>query len=280
MATSRPRSLILSFYGAFVRQLDGWIAVSHLLTLMAEINLDPQAVRSSMSRLKQIGWLAASRRNGAAGYALSSVARAALDAGDERIYGAQRAADLADGWAVVVFSVPEHRRADRHLLRSRLTWLGFGAPAPGVWIAPRRLLDPTRAMLESLGLAGYVDLFHATYTGFGDARSLVARCWDLDGLRAQYAEFIAVHRPVDRAWRQRAGSERDAFADYLAALDRWRGLPFLDPGLPAELLPPGWEGRTASELFARLRERLAGAALEHVRRVVEGPVARESSIHG
>ena len=40
-----------------------------------------------------------------------------------------------------------------------------------------------------------------------------------------------------------------AFADYVRVLTAWRRLPFLDPGLPPELLPADWHGTRAAELF-------------------------------
>ncbi len=55
-----------------------------------------------------------------------------------------------------------------------------------------------------------------------------------------------------------------AFADYVQALTSWRRLPYLDPGLPDAVLPKGWTGARAAELFLDLRERLAGPAEEFV----------------
>jgi phenylacetic acid degradation operon negative regulatory protein len=55
-----------------------------------------------------------------------------------------------------------------------------------------------------------------------------------------------------------------AFADYLHQLDRWRRIPFHDPGLPAAALPPDWPGSAAWALFSELSERLGPAAREHV----------------
>jgi len=49
-------------------------------------------------------------------------------------------------------------------------------------------------------------------------------------------------------------------------LTDWRRLPYLDPGLPAELLPPGWAGARAAGLFFTLQSRLAPAAAEHAAR--------------
>jgi phenylacetic acid degradation operon negative regulatory protein len=66
-------------------------------------------------------------------------------------------------------------------------------------------------------------------------------------------------------------SERAAFADYVRVLTAWRRLPFLDPGLPAELLPEQWPGLAAAEAFAVLRGRLAGPARAHVLAITGPP---------
>ena len=62
--------------------------------------------------------------------------------------------------------------------------------------------------------------------------------------------------------------DRAAFGDYVRALTDWRRLPYLDPGLPAELLPDGWAGVRAADVFFALRSRLAEPASAHVRRVL------------
>jgi phenylacetic acid degradation operon negative regulatory protein len=59
--------------------------------------------------------------------------------------------------------------------------------------------------------------------------------------------------------------------DYTSVLDRWRRFPYLDPGLPVELLPSGWEGRAAADLFFELRERLELPAVRHVERIATLP---------
>lgn len=265
MPPARQRSIVVDFYGAFARRLGGWVAVSHLITLLGDAGADAGAVRSSLSRLKRRGWLVPERRGTTAGYALSPQAVRDLAHGDERIYRTREPARLSDGWVLVSFSVPEQDRDKRHLLRSRLTRLGFGSGGPGLWIAPRRLLPATRELLEDLGLARYVCLFSAGYEGFGHVRTMVERAWDLPGLAAMYEDFLRTRRPDLARWRDPAGgTDREAFACYLSALSQWRRLPFLDPGLPSELLPAGWSGRRAAELFLELTSRLEGPALRHI----------------
>src|ERR1700761_1046309 len=110
----------MTFFGAFLRSLGGWIAVADLIALMSELGLDEQAVRSSVSRLKRRGGIASERRGGAAGYVLTPAGEAILRAGDARIFGSR---NPQPGWILVVFSIPEAQRALRHRLRAGLAGL-------------------------------------------------------------------------------------------------------------------------------------------------------------
>ena len=269
--SARPRALIVTTYGLYAREAGGWLSVASLIRLMAELGSDEPAVRSSISRLKQRGVLESRRQHGTAGYALSRHGQAILAEGDQRIFDRPRAR-LSDGWLLAVFSVPERERSRRHALRSRLAWLGFGTVSAGVWIAPGNLARETAEVLERHELAGYVDLFRADYLAFGDVAEQVGRWWDLDRLQGLYQSFLDDAEPVVARWdaavpARAAGAE--AFADYVRALTAWRRLPFLDPGLPAELLPAGWNGLHAAAAFAALRERLAGPARAHALSVIK-----------
>jgi phenylacetic acid degradation operon negative regulatory protein len=264
---AQPRQLIVTVYGLYSRDADGWMSVASLVSLLGDLGVDEPAVRSSISRLKRRGILVARRAGGAAGYELSGEGQAILREGDHRIFRRERAR-LGDGWLLAVFSVPEAERHQRHVLRSQLTHLGFGTAAPGVWIAPAYLHEATAEMLARLGLSGYADLFHADHLAFGDLAAKVRQWWDLDRTERLASEFVAAYEPVLQGWpgRRAASRPREAFADYIRVLTDWRRLPYLDPGLPAELLPPGWAGARAAEIFFTLRSRLAGAAGEHAAR--------------
>ena len=242
----------MTFFGAFLRRLGGWIAVADLIALMTQLDLDAQAVRSAVSRLKRRGVIASERRDGAAGYRLTEHGEAILRAGDARIYGRSR----ESGWLLVVFSIPEAQRALRHRLRSGLTALGLGTVAPAVWIAPAHLEEEVRRLVEELGVADRVDLFAADPL---DAE--LGRWWDLDALAAEYARYL------DEWSRQDGGG----FAEYIRHLDAWRRIPFHDPGLPASALPAG---DRAWRVFAELDARLAPAAWAEVQAVVATGAAR------
>ncbi|MGH3156193.1 MAG: PaaX family transcriptional regulator [Streptosporangiaceae bacterium] len=272
----RPRALIVTIFGLYARDTSGWLSVASLIRLMAGLGADEPAVRSSISRLKRRGLLDPRRMGGAAGYGLSAAGRQVLAEGDRRIFSRPRA-QLSDGWLLAVFSVPEAERNQRHALRSRLSGLGFGTVSAGVWIAPGHFADETSEVLERSGLTGYVALFRADYLAFGDVAAQLGRWWDLDRLQCMYHAFREAYGPLLERWAGgRGGSDAAAFATYIRALTDWRRLPFLDPGLPAELLPPRWQGAGAADLFGQLQAHLDRPARRHVHAVMAGETGQAS----
>ncbi len=258
--------LIITLFGLYARGEDNWLSVASVVQLMADLGVDGQAVRSSISRLKRRGVVLSDRRDGAAGYALAEPTLETLAEGDARIFERRRAR-TEDGWLVVVFSVPESEREKRHALRSSLTQLGFGTTAPGVWVAPGNLATETRRTLERRGLSEYVDIFSGHHFAFGDLRSKVRAWWDLDELADLYADFLRRHRSVLDAGVR---TPEQAFQTYVPMLTQWRRLPYSDPGLPLSLLPPGWNGVTAETLFEQLNTTLSAPAREHALAVIHG----------
>ncbi|KAA0941377.1 PaaX family transcriptional regulator [Streptomyces apricus] len=257
-----PRSLIVTFYGAYGRFAPGPVPVADLIRLLAAAGVDAPSVRSSVSRLKRRGLLLPARTEaGAAGYVLSPDARQLLDDGDRRVYAASPPRD--DAWVLAVFSVPESERQKRHVLRSRLAGLGFGTAAPGVWIAPARLHEETRHTLERLRLDPYVELFRAEHLGYAPTAEAVARWWDLAAIAKQHEAFLDRHARVLHAWEARTDTPpQEAYRDYLLALDSWRHLPYADPGLPPALLPQDWPGARSAAVFRALHERLRDAGAD------------------
>lgn len=248
-----PRALLLTVLGLYVRELGGWVSVGRLIDLMGCVNVEAQAVRTLVARLKKNGFLVSEKRDGAAGYALSEYGLSVLAEGDQRIFS--REEHQESDWVIAVFSVPESERERRHALRSRLSWLGFATIASGTWVAPAHAAEAAQLVLERDGLDRYVELFHADHLGFGDLRTLVGQWWDLKGIDARYGEFISAYEPLLSRWQRTPGPHErmEVFADYVRLLTSWRQLPYLDPGLPASLLPADWKSVAAAQLFARLQ---------------------------
>ncbi len=261
------RALILTVYASYARETGGWLSVAHLVRLMAGLDVDEEAVRAAVSRLKRRGMLEAQRIDGSPGYALTAAANEILALGDRRIFF-HPSTSVDTGWVLIVFSIPERQGGRPHVCRSLRKDLGFGTVTSGTWIAPAHVREEAVDAIKRQGLANFVRVFDGRYLGYSDLVHAVAQWWDLNALQSMYRTFIDVHRPVLARWLKGDGSGVDAFVDYVRTLTAWRRLPYLDPGLPRELLPAHWKGGAAATLFERLREVLAEPAARYVTNLV------------
>lgn len=263
----QSRTVLVSFLGAVVRRMGNWMPIAGTIELMGQFGLDAPSVRTAVFRLKKRGWLASETRSGSRGYALTPVALKALAAGDEIIWHARQPADLADGWCIVSFSVPESARGKRDQLRTHLASLGFGNVGAAMWIAPARMRAAADQAIAELGLTSYCAIFVGDYVGGRDLPGLLRESWDLVEIDRRYREFT--HRFEDEARQLGADGDRDpqrAFLSYLGVIDQWRKLPFRDPGLPPEILPADWSAPAAGALFEALVSALEPPALAHAAR--------------
>jgi len=93
-----------------------------------------------------------------------------------------------------------------------------------------------------------------------DLRPDPAGAWDLRTLAASYAAWPAVAERLVEDEPPHADEDEKAFAARFRLVHEWRKFLFDDPGLPAQLLPDGWPGVRAAELFTREAARLKPAA--------------------
>lgn len=265
-ASKRSRNVLVTFLGGFVRQFDNWMPIAGTIDLTGQLGLDDASVRTAVSRLKKRGWLDAESNHGVRGYRLTDEALEELAAGDEVIWHAREPARLEDGWCIVNFSVPESARTKRHLLRRHLSALGFGNVSSAVWIAPARMRDAAVKAITEVDLAEYCAIFAGDYVGGQDLVTLVEEAWDLGELERSYESFVADHAPMVAGGRLDRIDGEEAFVTYVGVLDRWRKLPYRDPGLPRVVLPGTWNGPAATALFEQLVGLLEKPALAHAAR--------------
>ncbi|MEU9888914.1 PaaX family transcriptional regulator C-terminal domain-containing protein [Sphaerisporangium sp. NPDC051011] len=266
------RTFLVSFLGAVVRRMGGWMPTAGAIDLMGQCGVDATSARTAIFRLKKRDWLVAQATGGMRGYALTELAARSLDAGDDVIWHARKPADLKAGWCIVHFSVPEAARARRHQLRAHLASLGFGNVGTAVWIAPARMLPAAESAIAELELERHSAVFVGDHVAGQDLGVLIQEGWDLESIDRRYHEFIA--RFSGLAEDRRGGDSsrpRQAFVTYMSVIDHWRKLPFRDPGLPREVLPPQWAGHEAVALFERIVERFEGRALAYAARYWEPP---------
>lgn len=280
-------SLLRTVVGLSVRDLGGRIAVADLVELLDAVGVPAAGARSAISRVKAKGLLVAEDVDGRPGYRLAPGADAMLARGDRRIFAYRQQAD-DDAWLLVSFSVPEDRRAARHQLRRHLAGIGCGTVADALWICPAHLADEVEQVLVHLGLRDAATLFvTGTPRTAGPFADAAARWWDLDRIAALHRAFLARHgdasgssAPDGARPGVAVASPRDAFARWVRAVDDWRPVPYVDPGLPPGALPADWPGRASVALFDELRAALADAATEYVRGQTAVPGAAAGTTRG
>ena len=241
------RSLLMTVLGEYVLPRDRPVWTSMLVESLGMLDIEEKSARQALARSAGEGWLVSERIGRRVRWSLTPPGRRLLTEGAERIYAFGRdARPWENRWLMLIVSVPEAKRDLRHRLRTRLTWAGFGSPVAGVWVSPDPSREPeAQKIVAELGLEAQAMSFTAEYGAIGDQESMVARSWDLSELTDRYEDFIDRFTGVSPSGAQavlRAQTE---------LVHEWRRFPFLDPQLPAELLPASWSGAKAAELFHR-----------------------------
>ncbi|QDQ98898.1 PaaX family transcriptional regulator [Tomitella fengzijianii] len=239
------RSLLLTVLGEFVypRGADVW--TSTLLESLGTLGVEEKSARQAIARASAEGLLESMRDGRRTRWSLTAAGAELLREGTARIYTFLADEHDWDGlWVLLSVAVPEAQRKLRHRLRTQLTWLGMGSPAPGLWVVPDAAkLDELESVLDGLGLRPSAFVWTGQWAEIGERQALIEAAWKLDEVGGKYREFTDVFVPDDGL------APADAFAAQVRLVQAWRRFPFLDPDLPARLLPDDWPGPDAARAF-------------------------------
>jgi phenylacetic acid degradation operon negative regulatory protein len=258
------RSLLLTILGEFVLPRAEAVWQETLVAALVSVGYSEQAARQALARSVRDGWLSTERLGRRARVSLSDRAAGFLATGASRIYSFGEPWDWDERWLVLVLRVPEARREVRHQLRTRLAWAGLGSLGGGVWLTPHVSREAELSAVIAEEPAAEATSFVASLGMLGRADDVVAAAWDLEAVREHYDAFIE-----DFAAIRPSGPEA-TFRMQTLLVHAWRKFPFLDPDLPAELLPAGWPRRRAYDLFSGRHERWRAAASEYFERLEAG----------
>jgi phenylacetic acid degradation operon negative regulatory protein len=219
-----------------------------LVAALVTLGHTEQTARQAVARSTRDGWLEGERLGRRTRMTVTSPTAKMLEEGGERIFGFGREIEWDQGWLVVVLRIPEARRQVRHQVRVRLARAGMGSLGGGVWIAPHGDREPlVTSALRAAGAEDEAISFRAGLGQLGRPEDLVG-AWDFDELAGEYDRFIG------RFGRLAPRGEAAVFDAQTELVHAWRRIAFLDPDLPAELLPSAWPRRRAYELFHRKHE--------------------------
>ncbi len=243
------RSLLLTVLGEYVLPHAGEVWQETLVAALCTLGYTEQAARQALSRSTRDGWLQTERRGRRSRVSLTEAGRELLATGAARIYSFGRPWEWDGRWLIVILRVPEHRRAVRHQLRSRLAWAGLGSLGGGVWLTPHveREAELTAAIAEEPDAEARS--FVAALGAMGDPQELIADAWDIATVRGQYQAFLGDFT------RLRPSTPEAWFRQQTLLVHAWRRFPFLDPDLPPSVLPGDWPRDRAHALFTERHRR-------------------------
>lgn len=262
----RSQSLVFTLFGDYIRHRGARIWIGSLIKLLALFDVSEQATRSTVSRMVRRDWLKIEREHNTSYYTLTPAAQKIIAEGAQRIFNFSLPEEKWNGcWQLVTYSIPEERRDARDCFRGELASLGYGMLTNAVWVSPRDHRARIRDSAGELKILPYVQIFSGDLDGFTSCRELIARCWNLDAINAEYTNFISQYELVFKDFSRRLDAnekmdDSEFFVRRFMLIHEYRRFPFRDPHLPVELLPPDWHGEQATALFQKYHQLLAAGA--------------------
>jgi phenylacetic acid degradation operon negative regulatory protein len=231
-------------FGECVLDQEVCVFSGSIIDAMARSGVSSHATRSTLTRMAGRDLLRRQRHGRRVYFGLTPRSDAILRDGRRRIWEQGAVNDRWDGtWTLLSFSLPESWQRQRHDLRSRLAWAGFGPLQGGLWIAPGTIA--AGEIVAELGLDAHARVFHARAGDGTDIAGMVGDAYDLAGLAARYELFLG-------RWEERPQAPADPLAAHLGLVAEWHDAIRRDPRLPVEHLPSGWPAVRAQQLFRSL----------------------------
>jgi phenylacetic acid degradation operon negative regulatory protein len=247
----RSKSLVMTVLGDAVAPHGGAVWLGSLIELVEPLTVTDRLTRTSVFRLAQEGWLAASREGRRSRYALEPEALPRLTRANRRIYCAP-GLDWDGRWTLLLAPNGTLDADLRAALRKEMQWEGFAMLSAGVLAHPAPDLGSVADILRRCKAEG--KLFACSVAELPGVasrplRELVDDGWDLSGVAASYRHFIDSFAPLLALLREGpAADPQTAFAVRTLLVHAYRRVQLHDPMLPLELLPAPWPGTEAYEL--------------------------------
>lgn len=260
----RPQSLMLTFLGDQVLGRDVCVYSGSVIDVFARAGVGEQATRSTLTRMVGRGLLRRQREGRRMYFGLTEHSEAVLRDGERRIWQTGAVNRQWDGtWTLLGFSLPESWQRQRHDLRSKLTWSGFGPLFSGLWIAPGEV--DVAELVAELGLSAHVKVFRAHADTGMDIGAMIEETWELPELAERYEQFVRRWQP----WETRVPEADEALAQRLLLQAEWLRVIRRDPRLPVKHLPDDWPAEQAEKTFRAVHERLTPLAQDASERLLD-----------
>jgi phenylacetic acid degradation operon negative regulatory protein len=236
----RAGAFIVTLYGDVVAPRGGQLWMGNIVETCAAANISESRVRTAVSRLVGSEQLEGERDGRRSFYQLTRKATHVFERAASQIYRTHDASPML-GWHLVVLP----QGPAREVVSARLAARGFGFPNTGLAILPNRGSPPPN-----------VDAIRFVADTHDDLTALAQRAWPLDDLNAKASFFVEKFSP----FLNQPVPPTEALVLRLMLVHVFREIALSDPDLPVELLPAGWQGQVARDVFAKLYISLSNSA--------------------
>ncbi len=238
----------------------GYIHAGSLFTAAEAAGFSTTKLRLAIKRMSDTGLLTSSGRGRKADIQLTG---AGLDQRRPDLfwtafaYRLDAGLHLWDGqWHLAAFEIPEQQRAARDALRNQIRELFGASLSSGLYLSPYAWEPWLITVAEAHDVSHRVTIVETAtlhHGGTSDRKDIAASLWPIHELDTDYQRFIDRWEPVVTAVPDdEAAAVRIAFeaaAQFAAVFGN-------DPLLPTELLPSGFAGPPARQLYIDLANAL------------------------
>lgn len=279
----RAPSLIVTVLGDSIAPHGGNFWIGSMIDLMAPFGLNERLVRTSIFRLTKENWLSATQVGRRSFYNLTTRGLRRFEEAFHRVY--EMDDSPWDGeWTLAMLDAGATAPEDRERVRRELTWAGFGTASNFVFAHATMTPVDVREKLADMDLLDHALILRSRIEWPTDdeaTHAFVRRCWDLDQIAEQYAEFLENFRPLWHLLRDNGeAAPETCFMIRTLLIHEYRRLTLRDPQLPMELISTDWEGTAARTLSRNIYRHVSPGAERHILGCVEtmdGPLPSVSA---
>jgi len=274
---ANTRTILFSFYADYLslfwRTRDKEVGIGSIVKLLGNFSISEPSVRITVSRMCKEGLLKSRRKGLKSYYSLTDYGLRIASKRADRLFRDNKSA-WNGTWSIVVYSIPEKGRPARNKLRAMLKSYGYVPLSDSTWISPTDSFSEIEDFVNDLKINDYVQIYDAKHRGFTDPKKLIERNWDLKNINAHYKKFIKKFQPMLDDYKNGIQNgilpeSSKCFVDASNLVRKYRDLPFMDPGLPVEIIGKDWLRSRADELFLEYYSLLSQGAMEYAKSVMD-----------
>ena len=263
----RAKSLVMTVFGDAIAPRGGAVWLGSLISLLAPFGISERAVRTSVFRLVEEGWLEASRSGRRSQYRLSAEGEKRFLRAHQRVY-APPSRDWDGQWTLLMMLSDQLSTTQKNALKKELLWEGFALLGNGVFTYPGAKAEALTEIFSRTATRNNVLLLSATdqpAAGALPLTTLAHQLWPLKAISKSYGQFIRRFDALMALQDQATETDPEqAFVVRTLLIHAYRRVQLHDPQLPHALLGDGWPGETAYGLCRSIYQQILSASDQYV----------------